>query len=250
MAYQWSTLSLEPSAGRISSPHSPASRERKSLIRLKRQAHLAQPLRWAGIDEAFQGCPARFPFLRQLRFRTLIEKLIGLLDQLRGFGREVKLGKVFAPHPTRVHHIRRRRQASAHSTAGVIHNDEMVANTTGVFPAAHDAIEYRQDFQRFDVEAGLFLELAPRRLRQFFAELDQPAGNRPLALQRFALAANQQDSISVDHNAPHANQGTTGEFAFHAGHSRFLDWNGLPENASRIVIPENMEKEYVFASAV
>src|SRR5579859_5574643 len=249
MAYQWSTLSLEPSAGRISSPHSPASRERKSLIRLKRQAHLAQPLRWAGIDEAFQGCPARFPFLRQLRFRTLIEKLIGLLDQLRGFGREVKLGKVFAPHPARIHHIRRRRQASADSTAGVIHNDEVVANTTRVFPAAHDAIDYRQDFQRLNVEAGFFLELAPRRLRQFFAELDQAAGNRPLTLQRLALAANQEDSISVDHNAPDSDQRRFWEFALHAELSAFLDWNALPENASQIALLENMEKENVFAGA-
>jgi len=136
---------------------------------------------------------------------------------------ELVFRKVFAPNPPRVEHVRRGRQLAALKPAHVIDDDVVVAHpaTTLEAPAAlpagvaQDAVENGDHLQRFHVETGLFLELAPRALCQFLTQFKHPARNGPLMLQRLCPAFDQQNALAVDHHPPDADQRLLGVFACH-----------------------------------
>jgi hypothetical protein len=66
------------------------------------------------------------------------------------------------------------------------------------FRIGHDAFEDFKNRELFHFEAGFFADFTPDTVLQFFAGLDDPAGQRPIALERFLRALDQEDFTVVE----------------------------------------------------
>jgi hypothetical protein len=76
-----------------------------------------------------------------------------------------------------------------------------------------DAFEDTQYAQRLDIKSGFLADFTLDGACQFFANLDQAARYRPLALKGFLPAANQQHPAAVDHDASDAHAGMVWKLA-------------------------------------
>ena len=67
------------------------------------------------------------------------------------------------------------------------------------------------------VEAGFLPDLAPDTCGQGFSQFQHAPRNRPLAFERLPPPADEQDLISVDHDAAHSHNWTVWVLAPHNG---------------------------------
>jgi hypothetical protein len=141
-----------------------------------------------------------------------LEEFERLQDDLRCHLGEVIVRHLFAAHLAGVGDVGGGLKLSALPPANVIYDHIVVLDA---FRFACDAVERRYDLQRLDVQAGLFLQLAPHAFRQFLTEFEHAARNGPLALQRLATAANQESPPTVDDDSADAYDGTIWIFALH-----------------------------------
>src|SRR5262245_42554177 len=93
----------------------------------------------------------------------------------------------------------------------------MIANAP--LAIAHDPIEDPGHLSHADLEPALLGHLAPDRLARRLAQLDEPAGQAPLAGQRRLAALHEQHTPAVEHDRPHADARNAGILATvaHAG---------------------------------
>ena len=73
-------------------------------------------------------------------------------------------------------------------------------------PIAMDAVEEFNEFDGLDNKAGLFEYFAGHRLAQGLSDIDQPAGNGPLAFGGLCAALHQQNAPLLDDHRTHADQ--------------------------------------------
>ena len=93
------------------------------------------------------------------------------------------------------------RYRSSDRTAQIIDDDEVVLDAA---IATMDAVEDLDDLANVNIEAGFFFDLAPCGLHEGFAEFDDPARQRPLALSRLMRALDDECAASVDDDAANA----------------------------------------------
>ena len=70
------------------------------------------------------------------------------------------------------------------------------------------------EFEHIHFESGFFREFSRDALRQCFPQLEQPAGDRPLAFERRTTSPDQQRAPVIDHHAADAHQGLVWVFSF------------------------------------
>ena len=88
------------------------------------------------------------------------------------------------------------------------------------------AIEGLDDRADLDVEAGFLPDLAARRVGKRFAELEQAAGQRPLALARLVRALDDQRLAVAHHDRADADHRMRGVFSGHMkSHTEYLTFN-------------------------
>ena len=79
-----------------------------------------------------------------------------------------------------------------------------------------DPIQHLDDRPDFDVEAGLFPDLAAHRLGERLADFHCAARQAPLALERFVRPPHEQHPAAVDDNPADADDGTFGKLSHRA----------------------------------
>lgn len=80
--------------------------------------------------------------------------------------------------------------------AQIIHQYVVVFGDAGGI--VHDPFEDFEETDDLDFEARFFAHLAAQRFFEALSGLDNPAGQRPRALERLAPALDQQDAIVFD----------------------------------------------------
>lgn len=70
----------------------------------------------------------------------------------------------------------------------------------------HDALENLEHRGALYAQAGLFEHFATDGVLETFAGFDEPAGNRPVALQRLTRALDQQDRVPPENQRADAGQ--------------------------------------------
>ena len=88
------------------------------------------------------------------------------------------------------------------------HGTQVIVEDVMIFRAAfrieHDALEDFEYFFRADNQAGLFENLAPQGVFDFFAGFDQASGEGPVAFQRVAAALDEKDRVTADNDCSNA----------------------------------------------
>jgi hypothetical protein len=146
---------------------------------------------------------------------SFLEELEGLEDDRGGLISELIPGKILPTHPAGVKHVGSGRELTSFPAAHIVHDHIMVPDPPAIRSASHDAIEYREHGEGFNVEAGFFLELAAHARLQRLAQLQHSARQGPLALQRLSPAANEQHPLAMNDYATYTYQGMIRELAFH-----------------------------------
>src|SRR5207248_4896733 len=80
---------------------------------------------------------------------------------------------------------------------------------------ADDAVEDAAHVDEIDVETALLADLATHGLACRLSELDEAAGDAPLARQRHAATLDEQDAVAVEDHRAHADARRVGIFAAH-----------------------------------
>jgi len=109
---------------------------------------------------------------------------------------------MFAANPFDTRDVVAGLQLSADHLAHVIHEQIMILGAATC--VLHDAFENSKHLHRFYAQSGFLQDLAPDRFIQSLAGLDQPARQRPEALQRMAAALDQENGPALA--APLENQ--------------------------------------------
>jgi hypothetical protein len=97
--------------------------------------------------------------------------------------------------------------------AAKIIGDHVMVLDAGVLPV--NAIEEFDEFDGLDGEAGLFLDFADDGLVKRFADVDEAAGDGPVAAERLCAAADEQDAAGMDDDGADADERGFREFSWH-----------------------------------
>src|SRR5580698_1920498 len=104
-------------------------------------------------------------------------------------------------------------QRSAEDAAEVVGDDVVVADAIAF---AVNPVDELNQLERLDLKAGLFHHFARHAGGEGFAQLEVAAGKRPMALERFAAAADQQHAAVLHNHGANADQGGRWKLALHA----------------------------------
>src|SRR6059036_2155013 len=130
------------------------------------------------------------------------------------------LGRVELRHPLDLDPLRVAGVATRHDIHGVgirqvVHQHVMISDAARV--VLHDAVERPRHVDDLDLDPAFFHDLARDGLARGFAELDQTAGQAPLAKRGRLAAPHQQHLVLVQDDGADADPGIVRILAAHAG---------------------------------
>jgi len=140
----------------------------------------------------------------------------GFFENARGRGRKVVGGEIGLGRPGDVGHVAAGAGFTGDAFTQVIHDDKVEARARAVFSRLapgfmpwfiEDALEHFNQFDYADPQASLFFQFAARALFECFAGFERAAGNRPMAFERFAAAADEQGASLLDDHAADSDHG-------------------------------------------
>ncbi len=106
------------------------------------------------------------------------------------------LRQLFLARPSYIRHVASCPCFSPHHLAQIIQNHKMIFRTPVRIP--RNPLEHLDQIQYFHFDRSLLREFAPHTVRDRFADLQHPSGNRPLAFERRASPSDQQRALVPD----------------------------------------------------
>jgi hypothetical protein len=107
--------------------------------------------------------------------------------------------------------VRGRVQLASGDSAKIIGDDIVIAHAVAV---TMNAVQKLDQFDRLNVEAGFLADLANDACDERLTDLEQAAGECPVALEGLGAAANQEHVAILHDNRAHANEWRLRKLAF------------------------------------
>ena len=107
--------------------------------------------------------------------------------------------------------VRGRAQLASGDSAKIIGDDIVIAHAVAL---AVNAVEKLDQFDRLDVEAGFFADLANDACDERLTNLEQAAGERLVAFEGLGAASNQEHAATLHDDRAHADERRLRKLAF------------------------------------
>src|SRR4029453_16030590 len=133
----------------------------------------------------------------------------------------VVTSELVQPYPAGVGGVARRLEHAARGLGHVVHDDPVIADARAIAGRrgiADDAVDHPAHVEDVDLEAAFLLDLAAHRVLEPLAQVHEAAGQAPLALRRRPAALDQQDTVALEQDGPHADPRRVGILAGRVGH--------------------------------